>query len=83
LKVVAEKKFIGRYGGNTAWLGCGLVLLGRALLAAGYHPEGFAVSVAGDAAWMWYGIKNKIPALYLLDGILLMLDLSGMFYHLC
>lgn len=65
----------------SGWVGTGLVLLGRALLAAGYHPQGFAVSVAGDAAWMWYGIKNKIPALYLLDGVLLLLDLGGTIYH--
>lgn len=65
----------------SGWVGTGLVLLGRALLAVGYHQEGFAVSVAGDAAWMYYGVRNKIPALYLLDGVLLLLDLGGMIYH--
>lgn len=65
----------------SGWVGTALVLLGRALLAAGYHQEGFALSVAGDLAWMYYGVKNKIPALYLLDGALLVLDVSGMILH--
>ncbi len=66
---------------KIAWLGTACVLGGRGLLASGYYVEGFALSVVGDILWMAWGIKLRVPALYLLDGVLLVLDISGAYLH--
>ena len=57
-----------------AWLGNALLITSMCRIG-GHHRDGWALNVAGNACWTWYGVSHGLWAVVFIDGVMLCIAL--------
>jgi len=63
------------------WLGTAILILGTAVNSLGYYPEGPILLCLGGVFWLAVSIRWRKPSLIVVNSIMMLTALTGLFWH--